>query len=44
MREGVEIDTIESRIDLLDGAFWGRNPHEELAWLRATRRYGATPQ
>ncbi len=20
--------------DLLDGEFWGRNPHEELAWLR----------
>lgn len=27
--------TIEERIDLVDGAFWGRNPHEELAWLRA---------
>ncbi|MCK9896038.1 cytochrome P450 [Frankia sp. AgB32] len=26
---------IESRIDLVDGLFWGRNPHEELAWLRA---------
>jgi cytochrome P450 family 142 subfamily A polypeptide 1 len=22
-------------IDLVDGAFWGRNPHAELAWLRA---------
>jgi len=22
-------------IDLTDGGFWGRNPHEELAWLRA---------
>ena len=21
-------------IDLVSGAFWGRNPHEELAWLR----------
>ncbi len=29
------MDTIESRIDLVDGSFWGRNPHEELAWLRA---------
>jgi len=26
---------VEDRIDLVDGAFWGRNPHEELAWLRA---------
>jgi len=26
---------MEERIDLVDGAFWGRNPHEELAWLRA---------
>jgi cytochrome P450 family 142 subfamily A polypeptide 1 len=26
---------VEGRIDLVDGAFWGRNPHEELAWLRA---------
>ncbi len=26
---------MEDRIDLVDGAFWGRNPHEELAWLRA---------
>lgn len=26
---------IEDRIDLVDGFFWGRNPHEELAWLRA---------
>jgi cholest-4-en-3-one 26-monooxygenase len=25
---------VEDRIDLVDGAFWGRNPHEELAWLR----------
>ena len=25
---------MEDRIDLVDGAFWGRNPHEELAWLR----------
>lgn len=27
-------DAIEARIDLVDGAFWGRNPHEELTWLR----------
>ncbi len=27
--------TIEDRIDLVSGAFWGRNPHEELTWLRA---------
>ena len=27
--------TMEDRIDLIDGAFWGRNPHDELAWLRA---------
>ena len=26
---------MEDRIDLVDGAFWGRDPHEELAWLRA---------
>lgn len=25
---------MEDRIDLVDGAFWGRNPYEELAWLR----------
>jgi cytochrome P450 family 142 subfamily A polypeptide 1 len=25
---------VEDRIDLVDGAFWGRNPHAELAWLR----------
>ena len=25
---------MEDRIDLVDGAFWGRNPHEELTWLR----------
>jgi cholest-4-en-3-one 26-monooxygenase len=24
-----------NRIDLIDGEFWGRDPHEELAWLRA---------
>ncbi|MBL7487561.1 cytochrome P450 [Frankia sp. AgB1.9] len=29
------MDSIEDRIDLVDGAFWGRNPHDELAWLRA---------
>ena len=26
---------MEDRIDLVDGAFWGRNPHDELAWLRS---------
>jgi cytochrome P450 family 142 subfamily A polypeptide 1 len=26
---------MEEGIDLVDGVFWGRNPHEELAWLRA---------
>lgn len=26
---------MEDRIDLVDGAFWGRNPHDELTWLRA---------
>jgi cholest-4-en-3-one 26-monooxygenase len=26
---------VEERIDLVDGAFWGRNPHDELAWLRS---------
>ena len=26
---------MEDRIDLVDGGFWGRNPHEEMAWLRA---------
>jgi cytochrome P450 family 142 subfamily A polypeptide 1 len=26
---------MEDRIDLVSGAFWGRNPHDELAWLRA---------
>ena len=25
----------EHDIDLVAGSFWGRNPHEELAWLRA---------
>ncbi|MGO8861170.1 MAG: cytochrome P450 [Acidimicrobiales bacterium] len=29
------VRSIEERIDLVDGAFWGRNPHEELAWLRS---------
>ena len=28
-------DDVEARIDLVDGAFWGRDPQEELAWLRA---------
>lgn len=27
--------SMEGSIDLVDGEFWGRNPHEELAWLRA---------
>ncbi len=26
---------MESRIDLVSGEFWGRNPQEELTWLRA---------
>jgi hypothetical protein len=26
---------VQGRIDLVDGAFWGRNPQQELAWLRA---------
>lgn len=26
---------MEEQIDLVDGAFWGRNPQAELAWLRA---------
>ena len=26
---------MENTIDLVDGAFWGANPHEGLAWLRA---------
>jgi cholest-4-en-3-one 26-monooxygenase len=26
---------IGAEIDFVSGAFWGRNPHEELAWLRA---------
>jgi cholest-4-en-3-one 26-monooxygenase len=26
---------MEDRIDLVDGAFWGRDPQEELSWLRA---------
>jgi cytochrome P450 family 142 subfamily A polypeptide 1 len=26
---------MEERIDLVDGAFWGRNPQDELTWLRA---------
>ena len=25
---------MEDRIELTDGAFWGRNPQEELTWLR----------
>jgi cytochrome P450 family 142 subfamily A polypeptide 1 len=30
----VVTDSIEASIDLVDGAFWGRNPHDELRWLR----------
>lgn len=26
---------MEDRICLVDASFWGRNPHDELAWLRA---------
>ena len=26
---------LEAGIDLVDGAFWGRDPQDELAWLRA---------
>ena len=26
--------TSEHQIDFIDGAFWGRNPQEELTWLR----------
>jgi cholest-4-en-3-one 26-monooxygenase len=26
---------VEPDIDLVDGAFWGRDPQDELAWLRA---------
>jgi cholest-4-en-3-one 26-monooxygenase len=26
---------LEDTIDLVDGAFWGRNPQEELTWLRS---------
>ena len=29
-----ELSPMEDRIDLVDGAFWGRNPHDELTWLR----------
>jgi cytochrome P450 family 142 subfamily A polypeptide 1 len=28
------VQPMKDRIDLVDGAFWGRNPHGELAWLR----------
>ncbi len=27
-------DSIEQTIDIVDGEFWGRNPHAELRWLR----------
>jgi cytochrome P450 family 142 subfamily A polypeptide 1 len=29
------VPTAAPDIDLVSGAFWGRNPHDELAWLRA---------
>ena len=29
------ITDLESRINLIDGDFWGRNPQDELSWLRA---------
>ena len=35
MDETLTGDDVEARIDLVDGAFWGRDPQEELAWLRA---------
>ena len=35
---------IEERIDLISGFFWGRNPHEELAWLRANAPVWRDPQ
>lgn len=31
---------MEESIDLVDGAFWGRNPQSELAWLRANAPVG----
>ncbi len=27
--------SVEDRIELVAGEFWGTNPHDELAWLRA---------
>ncbi len=35
MDETLTADDVEARIDLVDGAFWGRDPQDELAWLRA---------
>ena len=35
---------IEERIDLISGFFWERNPHEELAWLRANAPVWRDPQ
>ena len=35
MEDAGTLSDVEARIDLVDGAFWGRDPHEELAWLRA---------
>jgi hypothetical protein len=34
---------MEERIDVMEGGFWGRNPHEELAWLRAKARLPEPP-
>ena len=34
-REVTGTSELEGQIDLVDGAFWGRDPQEELAWLRA---------
>ncbi len=28
-------ESVEDRIELVAGEFWGTNPHDELAWLRA---------
>ena len=34
-REVTGTSELEGQIDLVDGAFWGGDPQEELAWLRA---------
>jgi cytochrome P450 family 142 subfamily A polypeptide 1 len=36
--------TIENRIELISGFFWGRDPQEELAWLRANAPVWRDPQ